>query len=100
MEIYRNRQWVVTPDGIEGISDELRYWIAMERVLEKTERNGFTYYDWPVHIAEKECVRVRPFLEAFVAALRFHARHAGVEIDEEMLARSLKYAAAYNVFAI
>ena len=100
MEIYRDRQWVVTSDGIEGISDELRYWIDISRIFEKTERCGVTYYQWPIQIAEKECVRVRPFLEAFVAALRFHARQAGLEIDEQMLARSLKYAITYNVFAI
>ncbi len=100
MEISNDHQWVVTPDGIEGVSDDLHYWIAMERIYEQTERDCITYYNWPVHIAEKECVPVRPFIEAFVEASRFHARRTGMKVDEEILARSLKYAISYSVFAI
>ena len=95
MEIYRNQHWVATPDGIEGTAKEHFYWIAMDRILEITYRDSITYYEWPVSIAEKECVEIRPFVEAFLAALRFLAQRTGAQIDEEMLARSLKYAFTY-----
>lgn len=87
MHIFKNSQWIVTHEGVEAPA-ECGYWIDMDRIGQITDRGGITYYDWPVHLAEKEWV-VRPlFFEAFVHALRFHARQAGEPIDEAMLGRT------------
>lgn len=95
MEIYRNQHWVAKPDGIEGTAKEHSYWIDIDRILETTSRDSITYYEWPVSMAEKECVEILPFVEAFVPTLRFQVRTTGAKIDEEMLARSLEYALTY-----
>ncbi len=85
MEILRNAQWVVTHDGVEAPA-EGGYWIDMERVMQITERSHGTFYDWPIHLAEKEWVNIALFLEAFLAAIRNFAKRDGVVIDEAMLA--------------
>lgn len=86
MEFLRNAQWVATDDGIEAISGDRGYWIEMERVMQVTERSHGTFYDWPIHLAEKEWVNIALFLEAFLHAIRNFAAREGVVIDEAMLA--------------
>lgn len=92
MEIFKNSEWLVTQEGIEGIAKDKGYWIAIDRVFEETSRDRITYYDWPVHLAEKECVPVPEFLEAFDGAIRFAAIQTGLTIDEPMLARTYRKA--------
>lgn len=96
MEIYRDDHWIVSPDGIKGTAKEFFYWIAMDRIFEKTERVGVEYYNWPVSIAEKEVVEVAPFLRAFVAAVEFEARQGIEKLDQKILERSLQYATIYS----
>lgn len=95
MEIFRNSEWSVSPDGIEGIAAERGYFIEMDRIDRTTERMGISYYDWLVHIAEKERVSIEPFLEAFVAALRYYCSLTGATVDQVMLSRSLNFARNY-----
>lgn len=85
MIIYQNSEWSVTDEGVEGIGDEKGYWIKLSRIADVTERNGSSYYGWPIHIAEKECVPVEPFITAFLAALRYFAGRVGLCINELML---------------
>lgn len=87
MEIHRNAQWVVTPEGVKAPT-EGGYWIDMGRIGRTTERRGISYYDCPICLAEKEWVDRPLFFEAFVFALRFHSRQTGEAIDEAMLGRS------------
>lgn len=88
MQLHRNSQWLVTHEGLEAIADSLGYWIDMDRMAQETTRSGIRYYDWPIHLAEKEWVDRALFIEAFVHALRFYARQNGEPIDEAMLGRS------------
>lgn len=87
MAIFKNSQWVVTCDGIESPA-EGGYWIEMYRVGQETSRGAVTYYDWPVHLAEKDWVNRPLFFEAFVHALRRYARQTGEPINEAMLGRT------------
>lgn len=87
MDTFRNAQWVVTDEGIEAPA-EGGYWIDIDRMSQETERQGNTYYDWPVHLAEKEWVDRPLFFEAFVHALCLACRRTGEPIDEAMLGRT------------
>jgi hypothetical protein len=61
MPIFTNAQWVVEDDGMGPVETLPPYDIAIERVLETTKRGSRRYYDWPVHLAEKNVGRCRPF---------------------------------------
>lgn len=84
MHIFRNAQWIVTHEGIEAPA-EGGYWIGMDRIGHTTERQGSEYYDWPLHLAEKNWVAIPLFLDAFVYALDFRTKANGHSIDWKML---------------
>ncbi|MBX3496620.1 MAG: hypothetical protein KF769_10290 [Parvibaculum sp.] len=88
MVIYRNAQWVVQEDGIcpdEGLP---QYDIEISRVFETTQRGDHTFYDWPVHMAEKTWVDARLFNEAFDRAIHHYSNVSGVPVDKDMLRAS------------
>ena len=86
--MWTNSQWKLTTYGIECIAPVL-YEIPKSRLLETTERNGQTYYDWPIHMAGKEWVEPAAFNAAFRAAV---AQFAPKGFDAAMLERSFEYA--------
>jgi len=87
----KNGQWQVTNYGVESIVSATtpRYDFAADRLLETTDRHNGTFYDWPVHMAEKDWVDIEAFIEAFQAALAIHAEHIGAVANPTMLETSL-----------
>jgi hypothetical protein len=69
----KNHQWEVTQFGIESVRPAPEYPILKSRLTETTERGRATYYDWPIHLADKSWVDIEAFLEAFADALSTHA---------------------------
>lgn len=84
----KKSQWAVDHHGIKGNSETGRYFIAIHRVPAITERHSGTFYDWPLHMAEKDWVDLPQFLEAFEKAIRLHAALTGKRIDLELLCAS------------
>lgn len=68
------------------------YEFNAERLAETTERDGVSYYDWPVHMASKTWVDIDAFIEAFSKALEIHAGRYSERIDPDMLDASYEYA--------
>ncbi|USI71627.1 hypothetical protein [Sphingomonas morindae] len=90
MEIFRNRQWLVTDTMVERADGGWEYFFTIDRVFEiNSHRGGRPQYDWPVHMAEKAWVDVDAFNEAFEKALRYQSAATGKPVDEEMLSLSL-----------
>ncbi len=85
-------QWTLTEDALESNKDENtpEYIIPTERLLETTQREDGTYYDWPLHMAEKTWVQLDDFLEAFSEAVKKY--DLPDMLDENMLARSFQRA--------
>jgi hypothetical protein len=92
MPIFENEQWVVEDDVMGPVATMDPYDIDLERVFETTERGHRTFYDWPVHMAEKKWVNARLFNQAFDHAIRHYAQVSGEPIDEPMLAESYREA--------
>lgn len=89
---FSNHQWTVDLDGIEGNPETGRYFIELDRIDATTERRGVTYYDFPIHLAEKEWVDIDAFIAAFEYALRSWANLVGEAVDEAMLAATFQEA--------
>jgi hypothetical protein len=82
--LYRGHQWRVTRRYLE--THDGRYSIEKDRLLETTERQDGTFYDFPIHMAGKrEWVDVEDLLCAFRRALEIHA----LQYDREMLDRTI-----------
>jgi hypothetical protein len=65
VELYRNRQWVVSNKGITsitGVNGSYEYWIEKERLKE----------DWLEHMGGKGWVDVEAFIEAYLVACVAH----------------------------
>lgn len=89
MKPFKNSQWVVTDWGLETCPPEAKYEIKASRLLETTTRSGATFYDWPIHLAEKEWVNLAAFAEAFTHALSAHAGTYSGRVDPIMLKASI-----------
>jgi hypothetical protein len=88
--LYQNSQWSVTKSGIEARRPE-SYFIEADRLDETTDRDQ-VYYDWPVHLAEKDWVNLNLFGDAFLkAAEMLKTKYVG-PFDRGMFDRSMKYA--------
>jgi hypothetical protein len=83
--IFENKQWRVTPGGLEAISDVPTVYIHAVDLLRLRVSSTGTLYEWPLHLAENTWVRFGEFAEAFAVALKHH----GKAFDAEMLNRSL-----------
>lgn len=92
MAIFKNNQWEVIDFGMQALKPAPLYEIEAKRLVETTQRNGVTYYDWPCHMAIKTWVDGAAFNEAFVQALTIHVGCYFPAVDREMLERSLAYA--------
>jgi len=99
--ILVNWQWAVTEVGLEAIEGATspsingltpRYFFNAERLLETTERGKSTFYDWPVHMAEKTWVDVDAFNEAFEKALEYHQEQYPDAVNPTMLEASFREA--------
>lgn len=92
MVLYENNQWQVTNSWVETKRPEAPYHFAVTRLAETTERSGRIYYDWPLHLAEKEWVDLEAFIEAFSQAMKLCAGKYSPPLDQEMLEASIQYA--------
>lgn len=80
-------QWYVTPYGIECWKP-VRYHVKADVLATIKDRDGGTYYDWPLHMAEKEWVSLSDFESAFRKALRVHQKKTGPSPSEGLLRAS------------
>ncbi len=90
--MFKNFQWAVTKSGMATVKPEARYECHAKRLTETTDRMNGTFYDWPVHMAEKTWVDVEAFNEAFEQALEFHKGRYSPPVDRKMLEASFKEA--------
>src|SRR4051794_21428864 len=88
MALFQNAQWAVTDWGMEAAHPEPPYEFEAERFTETTVREAITYYDWPVHLAEKDWVDIESFIEAFSRALDLNSDKYNSKVDPDMLNRS------------
>ena len=93
--MFKNAQWAVTDYGIETVKPEASYEIDAGRLTEMSERSNGTFYDWPVHMAEKEWVDIEAFNEAFAEALEEHEGRYSPEVDLALLAAT--FTEAYRI---
>ncbi len=98
---FKNWQWAVTDYGLEAIggatSPTIRgetptYEFSTKRLAETTERRDETFYDWPVHMAEKTWVDVEAFNKAFEQAIEFHKGRYSPAVDRKIIEASFKEA--------
>lgn len=80
-------QWRVDDDG-DLIAMRPYYLIAKDRLTEPTTRNGVKYYDFPIHLAEKEWVDLVEFERAWLWAVYL----SGLKFDIEMARASFRWA--------
>lgn len=88
-ELFSNAQWRVTSFGLETTAGQPRYEVAKGSLTETTDREDGTFYDWPVHMAEKDWVDLSAFAEAFAHALDKHVGAYSPPADNDLLERSL-----------
>ena len=71
-----------------GVSLEpgITYEVAAERFL---ETGRVEFYDWPVHMAEKNWIDIEAFIEAFTKALSLHAGKLNGTVDRAKLTASI-----------
>jgi hypothetical protein len=87
--LYKNQQWAVTDYGVESLRSEPYYHFDKTRLLESTDYgSGETYYDWPIHMAEKTWVDIEAFIDVFLKAIEIHAAKA----DKATLQKSIERA--------
>ena len=85
---FKNSQWAVTKYGLEVLKPEPLYKIEASR-LTMTRPYNPQFYDWPLHMAEKEWVNLDAFNEAFSKALEFHKGRYSPKADPKMLEASI-----------
>ncbi len=72
--IDENDQWAVPLDGLEKKTDGADvYFIEAERLLDTGGIGGGRYYDWPLHMAQKDWVDLNAFEAVFRRSLVVHA---------------------------
>jgi hypothetical protein len=97
---FKNSQWAVTKYGLETRRPEATYGIKASELALTTDRSGVTFYEWPVHMAEKSpWINITAFIEAFIQALEFHKSRHRSRIDNEMLQASIVKARHINKHA-
>ncbi len=89
---FENSQWRLERRGIESTNPKRFYQIDADRLGETTERNGVVYYDWPLHMAEKDWVNLNEFIEVFDRGLDAHKGQLKSPRDDEMFKRSCDHA--------
>lgn len=71
VELYRNRQWVVTTEGIEPV--EGRYWISKAQLMDEADNvrdwnDPAVPYTFIQHMAKKGWVDIEALIEAYLVA--------------------------------
>lgn len=94
MNLYKNAQWTVTPDGLDTVNGD--YFIEASRLTE-SERGR---YDWPEHMAGKTWVSLPLFCKAYAAALDHHASGYNRIILADCIVRAFKQEARSTRFDI
>jgi len=69
--LFQNEQWRVDENGIKARRPAPTYEISASRLTESTRDTS--YYDWPVHMAEKTWVQPEQFIEVCTQALQLLA---------------------------
>ncbi|MEH3146672.1 MAG: hypothetical protein PGN34_15275 [Methylobacterium frigidaeris] len=82
--LFENRDWSVLADGLEHRATG--YFIARDTL---PARRPDGYWEWPLHLSEKEWCGVRSFREAFLAALDVF----GIPADQRL---SLSFALGFG----
>ena len=90
--LFKNHQWEVTKYGLEARKPEAPYEIKASRLVEATTRANGEFYDWPVHMAEKNWVDLNAFVEAFQEAIRAHSGRYSPPVDHTKLDASVNEA--------
>jgi hypothetical protein len=90
MAIFTNSQWSVTELGIESATPIIvpSMLIDASKLLQTRTGDAATFYEWPLHMAEKSWVDVEAFNEAYLSAVQHHAEKLAV-VDRGMMAASL-----------
>lgn len=97
-----NWQWAVTESGIEAVEGTTspsvvgltsRYVIYSDKLLDTTRRGNHTFYEWPIHMAEKTWVDVTAFNQAFERAISYHLEDGMEAVNLKMLQASFQEAA-------
>jgi hypothetical protein len=88
--IFTNSQWSVTERGIESVTPVILPPMLIEapKLLQIRSAGTATFYEWPLHMAEKSWVELESFNEAFLAAVKHHAEKLPV-MDQDMMSASL-----------
>ncbi len=88
---FKNRQWAVTKDGLELLEPipAIKSYVIEASRLTETRPGHPEFYDWPLHMAEKEWVILDAFNEAYSRALEFHKDRYYPEADPEKLEASI-----------
>ena len=87
---FKNHQWEVTSNMVKSCRPYPTYEFEAKRLSETTDRGYGIFYEWPVHLAEKNWVDVDAFNEAFVRALEIHKGKYVPPLDAVMLKHSLE----------
>lgn len=80
-------QWRVDDDG-DLVATNPSYLITKDQLTQTTERNGVRYYDFPIHLAEKEWVDLEDFERTWVWAIY----RSGLPFDADMARASFQRA--------
>jgi len=94
--MFENNQWAVTDWGLQSVKPgaPYEYNIGAERLLEMNGSGRGQFYDWPVHMAEKNWIDMAAFSEAFRKALDLHKGKYRGSVDQKLLEAS--FAEAQN----
>ncbi len=89
IDFLENHQWRITRDGVEKITDGAdNYLIEAERLLMTGGIGGHEFYDWPLHMAQKDWVDLDAFEAIFRYALVVHAGTYPGVVDQAKLSAS------------
>jgi hypothetical protein len=92
-DMYENRGWRVTAEGLEAKCAPDDYIIPAEDLTDTVSVGGTEFYEGLLHTAEKTWVTDFPsFAEAFREAVLFHGAKHTFRLDELMLNRSIEAA--------
>lgn len=94
MPVFKNRQWAVTDYGMATVSPAPEYHIEAKRLLETGGVGYDGMYDWPLHLAEKACVDIEAFLQAFAQAIEIHKGKYKGEVHLNVLSTTIAEARA------
>lgn len=85
--LYQNSQWILKKNIIVSAEFEVNYPIKIEDLLDITQRGNVDYYDFLLHMAEKNWVDYEEFEDVFLKSIEITPCLAD-KFDQEILDRS------------